>query len=76
MNLPQEAGFTSDPSEILLKHLTVRPVGRHEREAAQRWFEREHYLGAVRSWTLRLGKFAHNEICSILRHRDCVRETG
>ena len=48
MNLPQEPIFTSDPSEILLKHLTVRPVGRHEREAAQRCFDREHYLGAIR----------------------------
>ena len=48
MNLIQEPIFTSDPSGILLKHLTVRPVGRHEREAAQRLFDDEHYLGAVR----------------------------
>ena len=43
MNLPQEPVFTSDPSGILLKYLTVRPVAGHEREAAQKWF-----LGAVR----------------------------
>jgi hypothetical protein len=48
MNLPQEPIFTSDPSEILLRHLSVRPVGRHEREAAQRCFDQEHYLGAIR----------------------------
>lgn len=48
MNLIQEPIFTSDPSGILLKHLTVRPVARHEREAAHRLFDDEHYLGAVR----------------------------
>ena len=48
MNLNQEPIFTSDPSEILLKHVTVRSVLRHEREAAQRCFDQEHYLGAIR----------------------------
>ena len=48
MNLPQEAVFTSDPAGILLKRLSVRPVEQQEREGVQRWFEKEHYLGAIR----------------------------
>jgi len=47
MNLPKEPVFTSDPSGILLKHLTVRAIAPHERERAQRCFEQEHYLGAI-----------------------------
>ncbi len=48
MNLTKEPVFASDPSGILLKHLTVRSVASHERQAAQRWFDKEHYLGALR----------------------------
>ncbi len=48
MNSAKESLFTSDPSEFLLKELTVRPVRPDEREAAQKCFEQEHYLGAIR----------------------------
>lgn len=47
MNLPKEAVFTSDPSGILLKKLTVRAITPLEREKAQSCFEQEHYLGGI-----------------------------
>lgn len=48
MTITNEPVFTSDPPEVLLKKLTIRPAVAQDLERADELFDQEHYLGAAK----------------------------